>query len=435
MSAVLSVLLFLGFYGNLQISFFLYKILQGATLAMIVYLEVIPIVYELLQASKFKRYFTHQRLLDISFLVTALWICRDCHQEKVLYIFAIVLSYTFLSIVKAIAERERPIMLSIVVFSLTLVPLLVITLTKAAPKSVDPFLVKQWFAIGNYALFSYWPTAPNSGVLLLDMVVIGLAIIVLSCYKQASKEFFMAAIAIAAFLLFLNPIFATALLKFTHGINIYRVMIAGLPWTFLPLACHALKRDKFINLHYLPIVFICFGFLAYSPMYGKFSHMLTAVPPYADGRDLMPIVQHLLAEADHANQPPLNVMAPPYAGSYLAAWPNLKSAASNRWIDNRIFSARAELSYLYGSEITDSEITEKLTSGNYDVIILDRRDGLTYQSWLGRMTQHWAPDLIASQQALLAGQSLRRYLENQPQPVFEKTLEQDGFEVYQRRAG
>jgi len=47
------------------------------------------------------------------------------------------------------------------------------------------------------------------------------------------------------------------------------------------------------------------------------------------------------------------------------------------------------------------------------------------------MTQHWAPDLIPTQQALFAGNSLRDYLENQPQPLFEKTLEQHGFQVYQ----
>ncbi|WP_204138899.1 hypothetical protein [Halomicronema sp. CCY15110] len=427
--AVISMLLFLGFYGNLQISFFMYKILQGATLAMIVYLELVPLLYRLFSGVSVQQLSYSKRNLELILILVGIWMCRDCHQEKVLYVVTIAFAYALLTVFKHIAQRQLPSIRSIAFLLISFAPFLLLFFSAKEPRPGHP-LTKEWLSIGNYELFTYWPLAANSGVILLDIVVIGLAIILLSSYGSDSKAFFLAAIAIAPFLLFLNPIAVTGLIKLTFPVNVYRLMLAGLPWLFLPFAVHTLKRDYAIRLDYLLIVFICLGFFVYAPIYGKFPHILKRVPPYADGRDLMPVVDYLLKDVDHDDRPQLKVMAPPYVGSYVAAWPTFQ-VASNRWIDNNIVGSRADLSYLYGSEITAAEITAILTSGNYDVIVIDARDGLTYRSWLARMTGHWPVDLIMSQRALLAGQSLRSYLADQPQPMFEKTLEQNGFQVYQ----
>ena len=244
----------------------------------------------------------------------------------------------------------------------------------------------------------------------------------------------MAAIAISPFFLFANPIAMTGLIKLTSANNLYRLMIGGLPWVFLPLACDALQRDKAIKLRYLTIVFVFLGLLAYAPIYGKLPHIFSRVPAYANGQDLTPIVNHLLATSKQPENTPLNIMATPYVNSYLAAWPNFE-VASSRWIVNditRYGTAGAELAYFYSPEITANEITGVIDAKDLDVIVIDQRDGLSYQSWLGRMTQHWTPDLLSSQQALFAGQSLRSYLANQSQPLFELTLEQNGFQIYQK---
>jgi len=430
--AVMSMLLFLGFYGNLQISFFMYKILQGATLAMIIYLELVPLFFRLFSGISFQNFLRPKFNLELILMVAAIWLCLDCHQEKVLYVVAIAFAYALLTVIKKITQRQFPSIISIALLLISFAPFVWLFFSAKEPRPGHP-LTKEWFSIDNYEFITYWPLAANSGVILIDIVVIGLAIIVLSSYGSDSKAFFLAAIAIAPFLLFLNPIAITGLIKLTFPVNVYRLMLAGLPWLFLPFVAQTLKRDYAIRLDYLLIVFICLGFFAYAPIYGKFPHILKRVPPYADGRDLMPVVDYLLKDIERNDRPPLNVMAPPYVGSYLAAWPTLQ-VASNRWIDNRIVGSRADLSYLYGSEITAAEITEILTNGTYDVIVIDARDGLIYRSWLARMTGHWPVDLIMSQRALLAGQSLRGYLTDQPQPMFEKALEQNGFQVYQTLA-
>ena len=118
-------------------------------------------------------------------------------------------------------------------------------------------------------------------------------------------------------------------------------------------------------------------------------------------------------------------------GSYLRAWPDFVPV-SDRWHDNNINAGREELAYVYSAEITDSEITQILTDQDYGVLVIDRRDDLSYSSWLARMTLHWAPNLVESQQALLAGHSLRRYLEHEPAVPFVETFEKNGFEVYQK---
>lgn len=430
-SSILAVLLFLGFYGNLQISFFLYKILQGATLAMIVYLEIIPYFYSFLSNTQFRQLFTARKSSELLVMALATWVCLDCHKEKVFYLFAITLSYVFFAILMHIRQKKRPPIFSVFIFLLLAAFLIrLFALDRPPLPGYYSPLVKTWFLIGNHHVFTYWPIEANSSLLFLEFIVIALAIMLLSSYRPDSKEFFMAAIAIAPFLLFINPIVVTGLIKIASPNNLYRLMIGGLPWVFLPLACHTLQREHSIKLRYLPILFAFFGLFAYAPIYGKLPHLLNRVPTYADGRDLTPAIEYLLDESKQSEDASLSVMAPPYVNSYLAAWPNL-TVSSDRWINNDVNIYGPDLAYFYSSEITADEITGVISNQGFDVIVIDRRDDLNYQSWLGRMTQHWAPDLIPTQQALFAGNSLRDYLENQPQPLFEKTLEQHGFQVYQ----
>ncbi|MEM9116374.1 MAG: hypothetical protein AAGD09_00660 [Cyanobacteria bacterium P01_F01_bin.56] len=431
---VLTVLLFLGFYGNLQISFFLYKILQGATLAMIIYLEIIPIVYSFLSNIFSSKLFSSVKLFELCLITLATWLCLDCHKEKVFYLFAIIYSYVFLQTTAYSLNKRRPPVLIILIFLLIFAYIIVLFVSGKPPIYPLPPLTHEWFSVSQYTVFSYWPSPPNSSLILLDLMIFGLAIILITNYSVQSKYFFMAAIAIAPFLFFLNPIVMTGFIKLTNPVNLYRLMIGGLPWIFLPLACYVLQRDKAVNLFYVPVVFIFLGLLAYAPIYGKLPHLLNRVPSYANGQDLAPVVNHLLEVSNRQDRVSLNIMATPYVNAYLAAWQNF-SVNSSRWISNDLAvygPAGAELAYFYSSDITDNEITETINAKDLDVIIIDHRDELSYWSWLGRMTQHWSPDLISSQQILFAGHSLRSYLENQPQLIFEKTFEKNGFQIYQR---
>ena len=432
--SMLAVLLFLGFYGNLQISFFLYKILQGATFAMVVYLEAIPILYELLSTARFRNLLTLPKIVQLSAIALAIWMCVDCHKEKTLYFFAISFSYTFFVMLKTAFQRKCASGLIITLFLAISVFLIALCFSGIAPHSGYSPLITPWFAIGNQTLSTYWPAAPNSSLILLDFMVLGLAILLLTSSHANSKEFFMGAIASAPIFIFVNPIAITGLLTLTSPNNLYRIVIGGLPWIFLPLACRIFQQETAIKMSYLPILLVLLGGLSYAPFYGKLPHLLNRVPSYADGSDLAPVIEHLLAASDEAQGNQLfNVLAPPYVSSYLAVWPRFL-LSSSRWLNNDAEANGPNIAYVYGQEITQAEIAGTVPYATFDAIVMDRRDDLKYQSWLGQQTQHWAPNLIASQQAFLAGWPLQNYLENQPQAFFEKTLEENGFQVYQKIA-
>ncbi|MEM6517816.1 MAG: hypothetical protein AAF722_00630 [Cyanobacteria bacterium P01_C01_bin.70] len=428
--AVLSVLLFLGFYGNLQISFFLYKILQGATLALIAYLEILPSYWDSLTQSTLKHFRHPSKIAKFLIVITGVWICLDCHQEKILYLIAITFSYIFFSILKNCLQRKPLAFLAITAFSLITVLLLWLSLSDRPPVSINSPSIHFWATVGESPLFIYWPNQPNSSFMLLDMMCMVLAVLILSQTSVSSKLFFMGTIAIAPIFFFINPVAVTALIKLTHPNNLYRIMIGGLPWIFLPLVCHFLYRQQRLKIQFFPIVFVALGFLAYSPVYGKFSHLLRPIPPYADGRDLSPVVEQLLETSYQHGDRPLNILAPPYVNTYLAAWPQF-TLQSNRWLDDNFETRGPDLAYFFGTVINDIELAEMLAP-NFDTIVLDRRDWLSYQSWLGEVTKHWAPDLIQTQRALFAGNNLRNYLENTSDPNFKKTLEVNSFEVYQK---
>lgn len=400
-SSVLAVLLCLGFYGNLQISFFLYKILQGATLAIIIYVEVIPFLYEFLSERQIKQLMWSRRHV-ILILALATWGCLDNHKEKLFYLFAVALSYSFFALVKYGLAKKRPPFLLASIFLLISAFLIILFFSGKPP--VENYylpLIKTWFSFGEQTVYTYWPTATNSSLLLLDFLVIGLAILFLIIYRPYSKEFFMAAVAIAPFFIFINPIAITGLIKITSPNNLYRLVIGGLPWILLPMACHALQRDHSIKLKYLSVIFAFLGFFAFAPIYGKYPHLVKRVPDYADGQDLQPVIEHLLQTSDQSGNYLLKVMAPDYVVRYLYAWPRF---------------------------IVSTPVLEITAFGNFDIVVDDCRSNLNYQSWLGGMTEHWPPDSVSRQQVC---PRLTAYLENELQPFFEKTLEQNGFRVYQ----
>ena len=81
--ALVAALLSLGYYGTLQIILYLYKDLQGVTLAMVTYLEAIPLLFAILMQQQRPRW---QALLAIQPLF---WIMLDNHQEKLLYVITV----------------------------------------------------------------------------------------------------------------------------------------------------------------------------------------------------------------------------------------------------------------------------------------------------------------------------------------------------------
>lgn len=432
--SVLATLLFLAFYGNLQISFLLYKNLQGATLAMIIYLEIIPILYSVLTTQNFARFFTYKKSIDLLLLGLGVWICLDCHKEKVFYLFAVSVSFALVALIKGISSKRRIPFLVPFVALFFLGFQLWSFLSDRAPSNPFPPLATLWTTVGNYDVFSYWPTPFNSSYLLLDLVSFGLILVVLQIADLRSRSFFIGAVALSPSLMFLNSIAVTGLIKLTATENIYRLMIAGLPWIFLPMACLVLSREKGIRIGYLPWLFLLLGFLAYPPIYGKVPHFFVSVPEYADGRDLSPIIKQLLKENQDAPTGSLSVLSTPYVNSYLAAWP-VFTVQTGRWIYNNTDLYGRDLPYLFSSEITAEEIAANLVARDIDIVILDKRQGISYASWMGWMTGHWPPDLIQNQIALFAGESLYRYLEQNTEHSFVKVIDQNGFLAYRKVEG
>jgi len=431
-SSIIAIFLSLAFYGNLQISFYLYKILQGATLAMIAYVEILPILYQFLLTPQMRDLWSHKKLYEFSSLILACWICLDSHQEKLLYVFAILLSASSLIVVKLILQKRRPPpIITTAVIIVIAVSIYYFFLNKGM-KELNPILVTQWLSIGSIDLFSYWPSLRNSSYILLDLVCLGIIFAILSSAKVQSKQFFMAAVALSPSFLFLNPIIITGLLKLTNSLNIYRLMVGGIPWVFLPMACNFLEKQKNIKLKYLLGIFLFLGLMAYPPIFGKFPHLLTTVPDYANGRDLSPVVEHLLSYSEETQNRQLTVLSEPYTNSYLQAWPVFE-VESNRWLVTDAELYDPELAYLFSAEISEKEVANLLSQKRYEIIVLNRRHDLSYQSWLASLTFHWSPDIIQSHQALFSGENLHQYLENHPSE-YTKVLNVNGFQIYQMTA-
>ncbi|MEM6432704.1 MAG: hypothetical protein AAF773_02435 [Cyanobacteria bacterium P01_D01_bin.115] len=430
-SAAIATLLGIAFYGNLQISFYLYKILQGATLAMVVYLEAIPLLHPILLTSTFKDLFSSRRICIFVLFTGAIWVCLDCHQEKILYIFAVVLSTSSLTMLKAFSKKSRPPLFTLITFLATIGGLLLLFFNQKPPLNVSPLVITSWLSIGQTTLFTYWPSSPNASYLLLDLISLGLSLIILSVAPGQSKLFYLATVTLAPCFFFVNPIAITGLLKITSPYNIYRLMLGGLPWIFLPVTCDFLSNKQGIKLGYLPGIFLILGLFAYPPIYGKLPHLSARVPTYADGSDLSSVIQHLLLLRQEAGDRSINVLSTPYVNSYLAAWPAL-TVASSRWLSNDPEVYGEDLAYLFSSNISDTEVAQILSGPAYDVVVLDARENLVYSSWLGRMTTHWPADLIQTQRAFFNGGVLHEYLSQHPEK-YVNILNENGFQVYQKR--
>lgn len=428
-NSLIAVLLSLAFYGNLQINFYLYKILQSATLAMIVYLEILPIIYDFLVTPKNCDVHDKNKIFNLLFLILALWICLDCHQEKLLYVFSILMSASALMTIKSIMERQKPTFVMVGLLCLTLILSLALFLRDKNFIYLDAQLVDRWFSIGDFDFLTYWPNH-SSSYLLLDFVSLGLALVVISSAGSRSRYFFIASVTLAPILFFLNPVAVTGLLKLTNSANIYRLAIGGIPWVFLPMACSYLEDKKDIKLNVLPLIFVLLGLLAYTPILGKYPHLLMQTPGYADGKDLTPIIDHLLDYQYEYSEDPLNILSEPYTNSYLMAWPQF-NVVSNRWITSNAEQYDPELAYLFSEQISAHEISEKLRSEDYEFVILNLRESLNYQSWLGRMTNHWSPWVIQEHRELFSGKSLYRYLRSHPEE-YSLMLIRNGFHVYHK---
>jgi hypothetical protein len=431
-NSIIAVCLSLAFYGNLQINFYLYKILQGATLAMIVYLESIPILWRFLSAEKIDDSLSRKRVYEIGFLAAAFWICLDCHQEKILYFFAILFSFSMLTVIKTSLDRKKPPRSIVFIFTAISAISLILFFLPKAPVSIHPPLIARWFLIGEIDVFTFWPVPPNSAYILLDMVCLGLIFLLFTVADVHSKYFFMAAIAFSPLLFFLNPIIISGLLKLTYSQNIYRLMLGGIPWIFLPISCHYLSQKKGLNLRYLPVLFLLLGFLAYSPIFGKYPHLFMQVPGYANGKDLTPVIDHLLEYSYEHNNQDLKILGEPYTNSYLTAWPQFR-VQSNRWLDSNPELYGPGLSYVFSNAISEEEIAAILVQEQYEFIVLNRRDNLDYQSWLGRMTAHWPPTIIQDHRTLFSGDALNQYLLNHPDE-YQQILIRNDFHVYHRKS-
>jgi hypothetical protein len=429
-SSMIAVFLSLAFYGNLQINFYLYKILQGATLAMIIYLESIPILWRFLWTNRTHDFF-RSRVYEVIALAAAFWICLDCHQEKVLYFFAIIFSVSSLALIKSLLNKKKPPLLIGFSFLVISTVSLILFFSPNQPIHIYSSLVTQWLSIGDINIFTYWPIPHNSSYVLLDFVCLGLILIVFTAEDINSKYFLVAAIAAAPLLCFLNPVIITGLLKFTNSLNIYRLMTGGIPWIFLPVACHYLSRYKNINLTYFPILFVLMGFLAYAPIFGKYPHLFMQLPGYATGKDLTPVVDHLLEYSYKHNETNLMILSEPYTNSYLRAWPQFQ-VLSNRWLSSDPELYDADLAYLFSAQISDDKISKILSQEQYDFVILNRRDNLVYQSWLGKITAHWSPYILQEHRALFSGDSLNQYLLNHPEE-YQQILIRNDFHIYQRK--
>lgn len=427
--SLIATFLSLAFYGNLQISFYLYKILQGATLAMICYLEMLPLLHILfIQPLRESSNLLPKRYL-IPGLLIILWMMQDCHQEKVLYVFAVLLSVSALTLCKSWFTQDKLPEIALLSGLGAIALSGVLFLSNREPIDTLPnYLVTEWFSIGSVRIMTYWPSPPNSSYILLDFICLGLIAIVLVSSNVKSKYFFMAAVALSPYLLFLNPITVTGLLKLTHSANLYRILIAGLPWIFLPLACNFLQKFHDIKIKNLPILLLCFGLIAYPPVYGKLPHAFHRVPSYANGRDLAPIVNYLLRYSAQQPREKVKVLADPYINSYLSAWPNFQ-VASDRWLRSEPESYDKTLSDLFSSEITEDAIEQRITDENYQIIIINRKEVSGYTSWLGKVTTHWPPELLQSHRALFSGTHLQSYLAHHPDRYL-LLFEKNNFMVY-----
>lgn len=427
-SSVIAVFLSLSFYGNLQISFYLYKILQGATLAMIVYLEALPLM-QLLLISHYKDIAVPSTPSRITWFLISLWIMRDCHQEKVLYIFSALSCTSIFIVFKSYVSRRKPPTFSTLSSLVTIVLTLLLFLSdKQTSEPLPNYLVSQWLSLRSIEVMTYWPAPPNSAYLLIDIFSLGLVAIVIMNSDTKSKNFFMATVALSPCFLFLNPIAITGFLKLTISGNLYRVMLAGLPWIFLPLACNFLQDFYNIEINKLPLLMLCLGLISYPPIYGKLPHVLTPVPHHADGRNLSPIVEYLLQHASIEPADSIKILADPYVNSYLAAWPQFQ-VASNRWLRSDPNLYNRILSEILGSEISKADLATRIENENYQAIIINKSENNLYESWLGKVTSHWPPDLLRSHRSLFSAEKLKLCLEQNPE-YYLPSFKENGFFVY-----
>ena len=398
---------------------------------MIAYLEAVPLLHPILLTSTFKDLFSSRKICIFVLFTGAIWVCLDCHQEKIFYIFSVVLSTSSLTMLKAFSKKSRPPLFTLIAFLATVGGLLLLFFNQKPPLNVSPLVITSWLSIGQTTLFTYWPSSPNASYLLLDLISLGLAILILNATPGQSKLFYLATVTLAPCFFFVNPIAITGLLKITSPYNIYRLMLGGLPWIFLPVICDFRSNKREIKLGYLPGIFLILGLFAYPPIYGKLPHLFARVPTYADGSDLSPVIQHLLPLSQEAGNRSINVLSTPYVNSYLAAWPAL-TVASSRWLSNDPEVYGENLAYLFSSNISDTEVAQILSGPAYDVVVLDARENLVYSSWLGRMTTHWPADLIQTQRAFFNGGVLHEYLSQHPEK-YVNILNENGFQVYQKR--
>ena len=433
--AIASSILFLGYYGNQEISALLYKDIDASTLVAIAYPELL-LLLGFFYSLTLKDLLSRSNLNAIVQFVFLTWILLDSHGQIAINGLTIVMGIGFLRLVRlrSLNFSVRNPKVGNLVTLLAVVCLIFIGLVAISNRAMveipADYMVEKYASFQNKDLWFYWPNEPNSSVMLLDGIAVAFAIVVLCNFGVNSLNFFWASINVAPYLLFFNPLAVVGLSKLFTIHALHRVMYASQPWIYLPFACQTLNQA--FKLRLVPIIWTLCGlaFVPLKPIYGKLYHVfLNPMPSYANGMDLQPIVNYLFdrdlkqSKQDRKSRE-IFILGDPYVNSYLAPWKPFK-VYSSRELDINLL---APISYIFNAERTPEETANFLQENPVNYIVLNQRE-FSYSSWLGEHIRHWPPNLLPTIPERFDDSALEAYIQANPNQ-FELVLEANGFQLY-----
>lgn len=433
--AIASSILFLGYYGNQEISALLYKDIDASTLVAIAYPELL-LILGFLYSLTLKDLFTKNNLNILILFAFLAWILFDSHGQIAIYGLTIVLGIGFVRLVRLQSlnfNLRNPslgnLFTLLAFFCLAAISLVAISGRQMVEIPSD-YLVEKYASFQGKDLWFYWPREPNSSVMLLDGIAIIFSIIALFNFGINSIHFFWAGVNIAPYLLFFNPVVVVGLSKLFTIHALHRVMYASQPWIYLPFACQALHQA--FKLRLAPIVWALCGlaFVPIRPIYGKLYHVfLNPMPSYANGMDLQPVVNYLFdrelkPEKQSQASREIFILGDPYVNSYLDPWKQFTVYSSRELAVNLL----TPVAYLFNAERTPEEIADFLAENPINYIVLNQRE-FSYNSWLGEHIRHWPPNLLPTLPERFDDSALETYIQAKPNQ-FELILEANGFQLY-----